>query len=674
MTKLYCALLMTFSLLSIDGYAQVSLDSAGKYTVQLEAQVQESPPQVTLSWTSFPDATSFGVYRKAKNAVSWGNAVATLPGSATSYVDNSVVSDSAYEYYVAKTGGAYATGYIYAGIKAPAIHNRGALLLLVDSTFTDSCSAEIAELINDISADGWEVLRNDYARSASDVTIRNYIMAQRQSKPSLNAVFILGHIKVPYSGNLNPDAHPNHKGAWPADAYYADIDGTWTDVTENTDNNGSNKPSRTQNENKPGDGKWDQSEIPSAVELQVSRVDFADMPAFAKTEIQMMKSYLAKDHQYKIAGLFASKRELVDDNFGISTQEPFAANALRLSAMVGRASIVSKDFITTLDTSSYQWAYGCGGGSYSSCSGVGTTTNFTSKNMNAIFTMLFGSYFGDWDAQNNLLRAPLCTNTPALTSCWAGRPHWFLHHMALGENIGYSTRLTQNNTGGLSLYNVYYNNAHSGVHIALMGDLTLRTDYFKQASAVSFTSAPAVGATISWTASPVPVAGYYVYRSETEFGSYDRRSPLVTGTSFTDSFGTAGTKYYMVRAVVLQVTPSGSYYNLSLGAKSAPGNASYPKPFPDAISTVPAYSDDISIFPNPATDKLNLLVEVYTATSVQLKIMDMQGRTILAREANLHTGANTITFDIKSLPPNVYSLSLQSNTASCFKKWIKIDR
>ena len=59
--------------------------------------------------------------------------------------------------------------------------------------------------------------------------------------------------------------------------------------------------------------------------------------------------------------------------------------------------------------------------------------------------MFFGSYFGDWDSPNNFLRAPLATPTYTLTSAWAGRPYWMFHHMALGETIGFSTRLTQNN-------------------------------------------------------------------------------------------------------------------------------------------------------------------------------------------------------------------------------------
>src|SRR5690606_28185614 len=100
------------------------------------------------------------------------------------------------------------------------------------------------------------------------------------------------------------------KGAWPADLYYADVNDSWTDAAIN--NTTANK---TANHNTPGDGKWDQSSLPGNAELQVGRIDFADMPAFAKTEEQLLKSYLNRAHQYKMNLLPVVKRGLVDDHF-----------------------------------------------------------------------------------------------------------------------------------------------------------------------------------------------------------------------------------------------------------------------------------------------------------------------------------------------------------------------
>jgi len=50
-----------------------------------------------------------------------------------------------------------------------------------------------------------------------------------------------------------------------------------------------------------------------------------------------------------------------------------------------------------------------------------------------------------------------------LTCCLAGRPHWFCHNMALGETIGYSTRLTMNNS---TLYQNQTNIFPRGLYLA----------------------------------------------------------------------------------------------------------------------------------------------------------------------------------------------------------------
>jgi hypothetical protein len=43
---------------------------------------------------------------------------------------------------------------------------------------------------------------------------------------------LIGNVPVPYSGDLNPDGHSDHDGAWPTDTYYAEMNGTWTDASQ----------------------------------------------------------------------------------------------------------------------------------------------------------------------------------------------------------------------------------------------------------------------------------------------------------------------------------------------------------------------------------------------------------------------------------------------------------
>jgi hypothetical protein len=180
-----------------------------------------------------------------------------------------------------------------------------------------------------------------------------------------------------------------------------------------------------------------------------------------------------------------------------------------------------------------------------------------------VFTMFLGSHFADWNRPDNIMRAILATPGIGLTSCMAGAPHWFCHHMALGEPIGYSTRLTMNNNG---LYQNHTNAIARAIYVALMGDPALRMEPVAPVSNLSAT--PGAGsAHLSWTASAEPVLGYHVYRSASPAGPFSRLTgSMVTGTSFTDTspFG-SNTRTYMVRAVKLQVNPSGSYLNPSQG-------------------------------------------------------------------------------------------------------------
>src|SRR5690606_22255701 len=131
--------------------------------------------------------------------------------------------------------------------------------------------------------------------------------------------------------------------------------------------------------------------------------------------------------------LFSSvNRALIDDNFP-SMAEGFSASGwMSFSPLCHPDSIVTTDYRTTMASESHLWSYGCGAGSYTSCNGIGNSSNFATDSLLSVFTMLFGSYFGDWDSpSNNFLRMPLGNGT-TLANCWSGRPFWFFHHMAMG--------------------------------------------------------------------------------------------------------------------------------------------------------------------------------------------------------------------------------------------------
>lgn len=534
-------------------------------SVELWATVQGSPAQITLNWLANATSTAYAVARKLKSATVW-TTLTNLNGSATQYIDNTVSPGVQYEYRVVRNGNNYmGYGYINSGIEVTEVEDRGGLILLIANTHSLTLASEISRLEDDLEGDGWTV-RKDYVDPSWPVTqVKSMITTTYNIDPAnTKAVFLIGHIPVPYSGNFGPDAHTDHQGAWPADTYYGELNGSWTDgfVTSTTVS-----PARTQNV--PGDGKFDQSLLPSQMELQVGRVDLWGMSSFTLSETQLLKNYLDKDHAYRKKLITVTDAAVIDDNFGYMSGEVFAASGFKnFGPLVNPANVVEADYFTTMaGPGSHKWSYGCGGGNYVSAQGVGSTANFAASNHQGIFTMLFGSYFGDWDVPDNFLRAPLCQGQ-TLTNAWAGRPQWMFHHMAMGENIGYSTMITQNNTTTYfpSPYPMNFG-LFNTVHIALMGDPTLRQNIVAPVSNVVATKS-GYDCIITWSLSPEPnIIGYNLYmKNDTNTAYVKINSIPITSTSYTDlCLPYPGTYKYMVRALKLEVTPSGSYYNLSEG-------------------------------------------------------------------------------------------------------------
>src|SRR5205814_105197 len=71
---------------------------------------------------------------------------------------------------------------------------------------------------------------------------------------------------------------------------------------------------------------------------------------------------------------------------------------------------------------------------------------------------------------------------------------------------------------------------------------------------------------LNWTPSTDTVLGYHLYRSLSPLGPFSRvNGSMITGTSTSDTGVSPGTYTYMIRAIKLQTTPSGTYYNPSQG-------------------------------------------------------------------------------------------------------------
>lgn len=564
------------------------------FAIDLKADVSASSPHITLSWSLRQNAniTAQEIYRRPKGQVAWGSVLATLTVTDTSWADTTAVPGVEYEYWLKRNYTSISPsnplGYITAGYNLPMVESRGVTLLVVDDTMAAPLAHEIAQLKRDLTADGWTVQVISAARreSTSDVTAvadtKALIKAAYDADPAnVKQVYILGHVPVPYAGSQLPDGHSNHFGAWSADNFYGDMNGTWTDSSVT---NTSSTEARIHNI--PGDGKLDQSNIPSPLELSVGRVDLRNMqraPATNVTETTLLRRYLKKAHDFKTKqGAYANveRRVLIRDGFGNFSGESFMRTGWAWGFTgVGRPPEVTfdeapaNDWWTQAATNTYLMANGNGGGSYETCGSVGNTADFGRRPFKAAFVSLFGSYFGDWDVTNNFMKAPLAGNATGdglgLTCFWAGRPTFFMHQMATGGTVGSSIQLSlssQNSTVSNPVYTPI-NFPGGGTHLGLMGDPSLRMHVVEPPRRLAGTSASG-NVNLSWAASTeTNLLGYHVYRATTADGPFTRLSPSpLVAPTYADATGTAGNAYtYMVRTLKMESSPGGTYENLSLG-------------------------------------------------------------------------------------------------------------
>ncbi|MFZ1946369.1 MAG: FlgD immunoglobulin-like domain containing protein, partial [bacterium] len=567
-------------------------------------------------------------------------------------------------------GGPYSSpkfGHILAGIRYPAPDSLGTVLLLVDESVASPLSAEIERLELDMIRDGRRVERRSVSADATVPEVKSLIVSECQSDPTISTLFLLGSIAIPYSGDVR-GAHANEFGAWAADTYYGELDGVWTDsVVNNT------SASRIENHNVPGDGKFDQTYLPSPVELQVGRVDLSNLPAFPEGEVELLRRYLNKDHAYRSGQVLVPRRGLIKDGTGEMSGTAYACTAWRnYTAMFGPSSLNVGLWLPALETNPYLCAFGSGAGSFTSCAMVISTNDYVTKTIYAVFQMLMGSYFGEWDATDNLMRASLASAGYGLACFWAGHPAWHLHHMALGYPIGYSARLTQNNHTD---YMIGYGGMQTS--IALMGDPTIRLHTVKPPAGLSLACLGDGSIGLTWGAPADSVLGYHVYRAGDVRGDFARLTgEPIADTTFSDWSPLPGSNTYMVRAVRLEATGSGTYLNLSPGVIDSidvvAGVESGGGSLPDERSVVQGS-------PNPFGGEAALRLYVPRRAEVAIEIHDVAGR--LVRNLDLgprEPGWHACRWDGRDshgrqVASGVYYLSVTAGRAALSTKLVRIE-
>lgn len=615
-------------------------------SLSLQVEAQATSSSITLTWQNDADATNFVIYRKLKGTYNWSAPINTISGTLNSYVDATINPNVIYDYLVKMESSTSLerNGYVSSAYELIANSNRGIAIVVISDTYLGSSaySDRINQYIEDLENDGWFPKRIDVQASQSASDVKALILAKYTENPSQTKLLsLVGNVPVPYSGEINPDGHGDHLGAWPTDAYYADVNGTWTDVSVNNTSS-----SNMKNHNVPGDGKFDQEYIPGLVELQVGRIDFSDLPNAGASEEELTIRYLDKLHMYKIAGIQVDKRALIDDEF-TGYPEGFSQNGYKnFAPLVGRSNIVKADYFSELSfnsnpSSSYLWSYGCGGGWYSGAGGIGSSANFASDSLSSVFTMLFGSYFGDWNYTDGFMKTSL-TQGNALTTCWAGRPNWHFYHMGIGDNIGYSAFLTQNNNEQY-VSNSTYPFFNKYISLNLLGDPSLRMIYKDQPTNVTIFDGGDF-TTLSWDAVSGAI-GYTIYRRYDDSTNFLKlNTSLISSLSFQDvSFPTNGLAHYYVKAVFDETTASGNYHNESLGVKQST--------FIN-VSLNENQNSTVHVFPNPFVENLT----ISSKEEQYIELFDLDGKLLFSTA--LKSGVQAI--ELSTLSAGIYLLKTSS--------------
>jgi pectinesterase len=81
----------------------------------------------------------------------------------------------------------------------------------------------------------------------------------------------------------------------------------------------------------------------------------------------------------------------------------------------------------------------------------------------------------------------------------------------------------------------------------------------------------------------------------------------------------------------------------------------------------------ISVYPNPASDKLTINYQLKKSAVVNIYLIDLQGKQhiVLHKETNA-MGIQTESMDISELPPGIYFLRLQAGNDVVTKKIVKL--
>lgn len=78
----------------------------------------------------------------------------------------------------------------------------------------------------------------------------------------------------------------------------------------------------------------------------------------------------------------------------------------------------------------------------------------------------------------------------------------------------------------------------------------------------------------------------------------------------------------------------------------------------------------VNLFPNPATDKLNVAYQIGEAAEVYMTVVDLSGKVISQQESQVEAGAQQVELNVSNLNAGIYLLQIVTKDSRVMKKFV----
>ncbi len=526
-------------------------------------EFNDSLVEITIKFNNTKTVGDFIVKQKNINSNYWEK-IEKYP-TETRFIIDTIKKSNPIEYgFKVASDTIEAFGYYIVGYEVEAPIYNGKALILVDSTIYPFIKDELHEFIIDLENDGWYAESRIVPRAEkfNPIEVRKVKRIvnsyKRRWAGDFKALLLVGRVAVPYTGNYSFDGHTEHFGAFPSDLVYLIDDTLLTDEVENNIT-----ASREENWNVPFDGKYDQITLPDSLKIALGRIDFSNLTFFKQSEIELTRSYFKKNRSFRYGEKQRNLNGLIDDGFGTQSEEIFSANAwMNFYSLCD--TIVEGNYFENVSKEYFCFSYACNSGSYTSLWNSINSEQCANFNIHSTFIFLLGSYFWDWDVENNLLRSIVASSPDALLSAWIGRPFWHLHHLNFGYPFAKSFLATANNQ---NLYLSTSKYGQRGMHLEIIGDPTLRIYYPKPIANLKLSIQKPNLVSLEWEVFELVdnLLGYQILRKYPG-GNYKTIATLSKDKrTYHDTLETSGKYQYQIRAIYKVKTKTGTVLVPSLG-------------------------------------------------------------------------------------------------------------